>query len=182
MKLLVSACLMGRNCKYNGGNNLDPHVVALQKDHELIPVCPEVLGGLKTPRVPAEIQGGKVITKDGRDVSEAYARGAEQCLAIAKKEQIKYAILQPRSPSCGVKEHYDGTFSGRLIPGPGVSAGLLIKNGITVLEPEDLGQEGGTGALNREQECKGRERQQESKEQERQQERKGQGGHKERKN
>lgn len=140
MKVLVSACLLGENCKYSGGNNLDPRVAAwLRKGGwEAVPVCPEVLGGLPVPRTPAEIAGGLVTAKDGRNVDGEFRRGAALALEIARREGAELAVLQPRSPSCGVREVYDGTFSGRKVPGMGVFARLLVENGVRVLEPEDL--------------------------------------------
>ena len=140
MKVLVSACLLGENCKYSGGNNLDPRVAEwLEREgHEAVPVCPEQLGGLPTPRTPAEIVGGAVTTRDGEDVDQAFRRGAEAALDIARREGAELAVLQPRSPSCGVKQVYDGTFSGRRVSGQGVFAKLLAESGFPLLEPEDL--------------------------------------------
>ena len=141
MKIMVSACLLGENCKYNGGNNYTPELVRLLEGHTVIPVCPEVLGGLPTPRIPAEIVNGKVINRNGVSVDEAFRKGAEKALEIAKKEKPDLIILQSRSPSCGVKEIYDGTFSGRKIPGQGIFAELLTKAGFIVLDVEDLPEE-----------------------------------------
>ena len=138
MKVVVSACLLGENCKYSGGNNLDPRVTEFLREHEAIPVCPEVLGGLPVPRVPAEIVDGVVMERDGARVDEAFRRGAAIALERAKQEGAGRAILQPRSPSCGAKQVYDGTFSGRKIAGMGVFARLLAENGFRILEPEDL--------------------------------------------
>ena len=136
--ILVSACLLGINCRYKGDSRLCERIVALRKAHTLIPVCPEQLGGLATPRDPAEQQDGKVITRTGRDVSEQYLSGAKAALAIAQLNQVKYAILKSRSPSCGSGQIYDGSFSGRLIPGDGVCAALLKANGINVYSEEEL--------------------------------------------
>ena len=108
------------------------------KEHHLIPVCPEILGGLPTPRDPSERVGDKVVGKNGRDVTAAFAKGAEETLALAKLYGCRYAILKERSPSCGYGEIYDGTFSGKLVPGNGVAAELLAKNGITVLGESDM--------------------------------------------
>ena len=141
MRIMVSACLLGENCKYNGGNNLCPELVRLLEGHTVIPVCPEVLGGLPTPRIPAEIVNGKVMNRNGESVDEAFRKGAEKALEIAKKEKPDFIILQSRSPSCGVKEIYDGTFSGRKIPGQGIFAELLTKAGFIVLDVEDLPEE-----------------------------------------
>jgi len=138
MKIMVSACLLGENCKYSGGNNRDERVLAFVAGHEVIPVCPEVMGGLPTPRPPAEIVNGEVINKLGVSVDDEYHLGAAKALEIAKREKIDLAILQSRSPSCGVKQIYDGTFSGTRIPGRGIFAGELIKNGFSVLDREDV--------------------------------------------
>ena len=138
MKILVSACLMGENCKYSGGNNANEKVLALAQDHEMILVCPEMLGGLPCPRKPGEIVDGVVRNQDGTSVDQEYRTGAEKALAIAEENQIDYAILQSRSPSCGVKEIYDGTFSGKKIPGMGVFAKLLNQKGYKILDVEDL--------------------------------------------
>lgn len=103
MRIVVSACLLGENCKYSGGNNENKAVLNFVKDHELIPVCPEVLGGLPVPRMPAEIVNGVVRCRDGRSVDDAFRSGAAKALTIALKEKADLAILQSRSPSCGVK-------------------------------------------------------------------------------
>lgn len=140
MKALVSACLLGENCKYSGGNNRNARVAEWLREAgcEAVPVCPEVLGGLPVPRVPAEIVDGVVTARDGRNVDTEFRRGAVLALEIARREGAELAILQPRSPSCGAREVYDGTFSGRKIPGAGVFARLLAENGFRILEPEDL--------------------------------------------
>ena len=138
MKILVSGCLLGENCKYNGGNNYSEKVAEYIKGHEVISVCPECLGGLPTPRVPAEIVNGVVTNREGQIVDTEFRKGAEVALEIAKKEQIDLAILQSRSPSCGVKQIYDGTFSGTRIDGQGVFARLLKENGIPMMDVEDL--------------------------------------------
>lgn len=133
MKILVSACLLGENCKYSGGNNKNDNVIALGKEHTLIPICPEKFAGLPAPRLPAEIRGGKVFSKGGDDWTEYFKEGARQSLYIAEEAGCRIAVLKERSPSCGFKKIYDGTFSGRLINGNGVTAQLLYDNGITVL-------------------------------------------------
>lgn len=138
MKIAVSACLLGENCKYNGSNNRNEKVLRYLEGHEVIPVCPEVLGGLPVPRVPAEIVNGTVTARDGRNVDEAFRQGAEAALKILKERGAELCILQSRSPSCGTHEVYDGTFSGRKIPGQGVFAGLARESGIPVLDVEDL--------------------------------------------
>ncbi len=138
MKIMVSACLMGENCKYNGGNNRNEKLLRLLSGHSVIPVCPEVLGGLSTPRIPAEIVNGYVTNREGTSVDEAFRTGAERALEIAYKEKPDLIILQSRSPSCGVKQIYDGTFSGTLIPGQGVFAEMAQKAGFRVKDVEDI--------------------------------------------
>ena len=138
MKIMVSACLLGENCKYSGGNNRDEKVLAFLDGHEVFPVCPEVMGGLSVPRPPAEIVGGKVINREGVSVDCEFRRGAQAALDIALREKIDLAILQPRSPSCGVREIYDGTFSGRRIPGSGVFAALMKEHGFAVMDADEL--------------------------------------------
>lgn len=138
MKIMVSACLAGENCKYNGGNNRNEKVIALLDENEIITVCPEQMGGLPTPRVPSEIRNDEVINRDGISVDKEYHLGAEKCLEIAKEYQPDLIVLQSRSPSCGVKQRYDGTFTGKLIDQPGVTAELLIRNGFHVIDVEDL--------------------------------------------
>ena len=125
--LLVSACLLGANCKYSGGSNALPPetLAALKARYRLIPVCPEVAGGLPVPREPGERQGDRVVSISGRDVTEAYRRGAETALALARRFGCREALLKARSPSCGSGQIYDGSFSGRLIDGDGVAAALL---------------------------------------------------------
>lgn len=138
MKIMVSACLLGENCKYNGGNNYSEKVVEYVKGHEVIPVCPEVLGGLPIPRMPAEIVGETVQRKDGVSVDEQFRNGARLALEEAKREGVDLVILQPRSPSCGARQIYDGTFSGRKIEGQGVFAGMLLKHGFKIMDAEEI--------------------------------------------
>ena len=140
MKVLVSACLLGENCKYSGGNNRCPALLDwLEREgHEAVPVCPEQLGGLPTPRTPAETVDGVVTDRDGRNVDAEFRRGAALALETARREGAELAVLQPRSPSCGARQVYDGSFSGRKIDGMGVFARLLSENGFRALEPEDL--------------------------------------------
>lgn len=138
MKVLVSACLLGDNCKYNSGNNYSCEVLDFLKDKEYVKVCPECMGGLKTPRVPSEIVGDKVINKEGKDVTEEYQKGALETLKICLEEKIDLAILKSNSPSCGCGKIYDGTFSKKLIDGDGVTAKLLKKNGIKTITETDL--------------------------------------------
>ena len=138
MKIMVSACLLGTNCKYDGGNNDSRILREFVKGHEIVPVCPEVLGGLPIPRIPAEIVNGRVINREGGSVDEAFRKGAEICLEKAREEGIDLAVLQPRSPSCGVRSVYDGTFSGRLTGGSGIFARLLMENGFRVVDAEEF--------------------------------------------
>ncbi len=133
MKILVSACLLGVRCRYDGKSKPHPAVERLMEQHTLIPVCGEILGGLPTPRVSAERQGARVVTADGRDVTAAYRRGAEEVLRLAKLYGCKAAILKERSPSCGSGRIYDGTFTGTLTDGWGVTAELLRDHGICVI-------------------------------------------------
>lgn len=140
MKILVSACLLGKNCKYNGGNNLNQGVLDFVEGHEVIGVCPEQLGGLSTPRLPAEIVYGVVTNKEGVSVDAEFRKGAQAALAAALEKKVDLAILQSRSPSCGVKEIYDGSFSGKKIKGQGVFAKLLSAHGIKVLDAEDVAE------------------------------------------
>ena len=156
MKIMVSACLLpyavreeladavrarhlaGENCKYNGGNNRNEKVLRLMEGNKVITVCPEEMGGLPTPRVPSEICDGIVTAKDGRIVDKEYRAGAAKCLEIARSEKPDLIVLQSRSPSCGVKQRYDGSFSGTLVDGAGVTAQLLMENGFPVIDVEDL--------------------------------------------
>ena len=142
MKIMVSACLLGENCKYSGGNNRSEALLALLERHEVIPVCPEVLGGLPVPRVPAEIVNGVVITRDGISVDAEFRRGAAEALKICRRENPDLVILQPRSPSCGVGSVYDGTFGGKLVPGNGIFAALAAENGFRVESAEEILEKG----------------------------------------
>ena len=138
MKIMISACLAGENCKYNGGNNRNGKALRLMAENEVITVCPEQMGGLPTPRVPSEIREGVVTAKDGRIVDAEFRAGAAKCLEIARREQPDLIVLQSRSPSCGVKQRYDGTFSGALVDGGGVTAQLLMENGFRCVDVEDM--------------------------------------------
>lgn len=138
MRIMVSACLLGENCKYNGGNNLSEKVMKFIEGHEVIPVCPEVMGGLPIPRVPSEIVNGVVTMADGRNVDTEFRKGAQIGLQLVKENEVDLVILQSRSPSCGVKQIYDGTFSGKKIEGQGIFARLLTENGFRVVDVEDL--------------------------------------------
>ena len=136
--ILISACLLGAACRYDGGSNPVFSVEALMGRCQLVPVCPEQLGGLPTPREPAERTEGGVVTKTGADVSAQFQRGAEQALHLARLYGCKAAVLKERSPSCGSGNIYDGTFSGCLTPGDGVTAALLKENGITVYGESEI--------------------------------------------
>ena len=135
---LCSACLLGINCCHDGKNNLNKKVLHLASEEILIPVCPEQLGGLPTPRVIAEQRGDKVVTEVGDDVTEKFEDGARQVLKLAEIYGCIEAILKQRSPSCGCGKIYDGTFSGIVVEGDGVTAKLLKENGISVITEEDL--------------------------------------------
>lgn len=136
--ILVSACLLGTPCRYDGASKPNTKVIALSEKYNLIPVCPEVAGGLPTPRTPSEIVGERVLMRDGRDVTENYRRGAEIALKKARENSCDVAILKARSPSCGKGQVYDGTFSGTLTSGDGITAKLLSDAGITVLTEENI--------------------------------------------
>lgn len=138
INILVSACLLGENCKWNGRNNSREHIIKLNEKYNLVPFCAEVLGGLPTPRIPAEIRGSKVFNQIELEVTKFFKRGAERALDIAKKNNCKYAILKDHSPSCGVNKVYDGTFSRILIEGQGITAKLLKKNNILVFGDEEV--------------------------------------------
>lgn len=138
MKVAVSACLLGENCKYNGKNNYNERIIEYLKDKEVYPICPEVLGGLSTPRDPAEIKDGVVMTKSGVSVDKEYHRGAELALKVLLDNHVEVAILQSRSPSCGVNQIYDGNFTKKLIDGAGVTAKLLKENGIKTIDSDSF--------------------------------------------
>lgn len=150
---IISACLCGINCKYNGDNNRHEEFIKELRDGQVLPLCPEQLGGLNTPRSACEIDGGsgedvlvgraRVINAAGEDVTEFFVKGAEECLKVMRRAGIDEAVLQRRSPSCGVGKIYDGSFSGQLIAGDGVTAALLRKNGIKVWNDEDYLQHKG---------------------------------------
>jgi uncharacterized protein YbbK (DUF523 family) len=150
---IISACLCGINCKYNGGNNFNPYFLEMLIHGEVIPMCPEQLGGLPTPRTACEIHGGTgadllagravALTRTGKDVTAAFLKGAQEVLNIAVQVDAKGAILKSRSPSCGVGMIYDGTFTGRMMSGDGVTAAMLKQHGIKVWnEQEYLREEG----------------------------------------
>ncbi|MBQ5976836.1 MAG: DUF523 domain-containing protein [Oscillospiraceae bacterium] len=133
-KLLISACLLGFCCKYDGGTNTLPAdtIAALREQYELIPVCPETAGGLPIPRAPSERRGGRVLSREGNDVTDEYEKGALLALALAERFGCRRALLKERSPSCGAGEIYDGTFSHSRVPGDGVAAEALRKAGLTL--------------------------------------------------
>ena len=137
-KILVSACLLGINCKYDGTNNKNDKVLEYLKDKEVIPICPEIMGGLPTPRTPSEILNNKVITKDNIDVTDNFLKGANEVLYLAKLFDVKKALLKAKSPSCGVGEIYDGTFTHTKIEGDGITTRLLKENNIEVITELDL--------------------------------------------
>ena len=132
--LLISACLLGFECKYSGGSNKlsDERIAALKKEYRLIPVCPETAGGLPVPRDPSERLGDKVISSRGKDVTAEFTKGAETALYLAKRYGCRKALLKRNSPSCGGEFIYDGSFSGKIIPGQGVTAELLRLEGIEI--------------------------------------------------
>lgn len=132
MKILISGCLLGLCCRYDGASRPHADAAALAERHTLIPVCPEQLGGLPTPRPPAERQGERVVAKDGTDVTVQYRRGAEEALKLCRLFGCEAAVLKERSPSCGHGEIYDGSHTGTLTAGDGVTAQLLTANGIPV--------------------------------------------------
>ena len=135
--ILVSACLLGTPCRYDGTGVADARALALASKHPMLPVCPEQLGGLPTPRPPAERHDTRVLTRDERDVTAAFSRGAEETLRLSKLFSCRIAILKSNSPSCGSGQIYDGCFCGRLIPGDGMTAALLKQEGLTVLSEKD---------------------------------------------
>ncbi len=137
-KIAISACLLGENCKYNGGNNRNEAVLEFLKDKEIIAVCPEVAGGLPTPRIPAELVNGAAVNREGKSVDTEFRRGVELTLEKLADEEVELVILQPRSPSCGVKQIYDGSFTGTLINGQGMLAGALMEKGYKVLDADDI--------------------------------------------
>jgi len=136
--ILVSACLLGLCCRYNAESKANERVLVLAKTHPLVPVCPEQLGGLPTPRPPAERKGERVVSSDGTDVTDAFQKGAEETLLLARTLGCKTAVLKARSPSCGHGRIYDGTFAGSLVPGSGVTAELLEASGIAVYTEEEI--------------------------------------------
>ena len=138
MKILVSACLLGENCKYNGGNNFNEAVVEFVKDKEVLTICPEMMAGMGCPRTPIEIVDGVLMDRNGNNVDAIMREAIEKAMEIIRKEDIQCAVLQSRSPTCGVNEVYDGSFSGKLIPGSGMLAQALKSEGYQLIDAEDI--------------------------------------------
>ena len=138
MKIGVSACLVGKNTKYDGTNNYNQAVIDYLKDKDYVLICPEVFGGLPTPRIPSEQIKDKVINKDQIDVTNEFVLGAKKSLALLKENNVTVLILKERSPSCGYKKVYDGTFSKTLIDGNGVFTNMAIKEGFTIYTESDI--------------------------------------------
>lgn len=137
-KILISACLVGDKVRYDGKSQYHPGVKELLEKYELVPFCPEVEGGLKTPRIPSEIHNGRVINKEGKNVTTQFREGAQKALNICKYLDIKIAILKDESPSCGSTQIHDGRFTGKLIKGKGVTTTVLEQNGIKVYSEKDI--------------------------------------------
>lgn len=138
MKILVSACLLGENCKYNGGNNYNVDVAEFVKDKEVLSICPEMMAGMGCPRTPIEIVDGVLMDRKGNNVDASMRKVVAQALELIRKEDIKCAVLQSRSPTCGVNQVYDGSFSGKLIDGSGVFVQALKDAGYQVIDAEDV--------------------------------------------
>ncbi len=136
--ILVSSCLVGLSCRYDGSDNKDEKVLEYISDKVWMPICPEQMGGLETPREPAEIVQNKVLTKTGRDLTGPFVKGADEAARLALLAGAQEAILKARSPSCGCTQVYDGTFSGKLVDGDGLTAKALKKMGLTVRSEQDL--------------------------------------------
>jgi len=141
-KILISSCLLGENVKYNGKNNLLPQnqIKLLEKNFALIPVCPEVMGGLSIPRTPAEAKKRGVFNQNGEEITAAFTKGAEKTLRTAVENSVKAAILKERSPSCGVHFIYDGSFSKKIIAGKGITTKLLVDSGIAVFSEDEISE------------------------------------------
>ena len=140
MKVLVSACLLGENCKYNGGNNYNSAVTEFAKDKEVLTICPEMMAGMGCPRTPIEIVDGVLMDRNGNNVDAAMREAIEKAMEMIRKEDIRCAVLQSRSPTCGVNQIYDGSFSGKLINGSGLFAQALKDAGYQVIDAEDIGK------------------------------------------
>lgn len=141
MKILVSACLLGENCKYNGGNNYCPKVAAFVEGHEVIPVCPEMEAGMGCPRIPVEIREGILTDKNGNNVDAPMRKAIRERLDSLRGQEIGCAVLKSRSPTCGVRQIYDGTFTGRLVEGSGLFAQALQAAGYQVIDSEEIGKD-----------------------------------------
>lgn len=141
MKVLVSACLLGENCKYNGGNNYNGAVAEFVRGKEILPICPELMAGMGCPRTPIEIVDGVLMDRDGKNVDTAMREAVEMAMKQIPSEEIQCAVLQSRSPTCGVNQVYDGSFTGKLIPGTGIFAQALKDIGYRVIDAEDVGKE-----------------------------------------
>jgi len=139
--ILVSACLLGDNTKYDGRNNYDKKIEIVKKNYDIIPICPEILGGLKTPRLKSEIKNGVVINEKGKNVTKYFTDGANKVINIVKYLHIKKAILMDRSPSCGVNKVYNGYFVSRLIDGKGITTQKLIENGVSCFTLDEFIEE-----------------------------------------
>ena len=137
-KILVSACLLGENCKYNGGSNFSPAVAEYVRGREVLTLCPEMLAGMGCPRTPIEIVDGVLMDRDGNNVDGPMRNAVARAMEMVRKEEISCAILQSRSPTCGVNQVYDGSFSGKLIEGSGIFAQALKEAGYRVLDAEDI--------------------------------------------
>lgn len=138
MKILVSACLLGENCKYNGGNNYNAAVAEFVKSKEILPICPEMMAGMGCPRTPIEIVDGVLMDRNGNNVDESMREAVAQAMELIRKENIQCAVLQSRSPTCGVNQIYDGSFSGTLIKGSGFFVQALKDAGYQVIDAEDV--------------------------------------------
>jgi len=137
VNILVSACLVGTCCRYDGRHGYNEVIASLSKIHTLIPICPEQLGGFPTPRPAAELKDGRVVTKSGNDITSQFDLGAKETLKIAQLTNCTFAILKNRSPSCGITQIYDGHFSGKRVDGMGITANFLQQNGMTVISEND---------------------------------------------
>ncbi len=138
MNIVISACLLGENCKYNGGTNLNEKVLELAKHNRVIKICPEVLAEAGIPRIPVELKNCRLVNKNGEDVHEQYMLGVQRALELLSVEDIDLVVLQSRSPTCGVKQIYNGEFNKTLVNGQGVFAKALIDNGYKVIDVEDI--------------------------------------------
>jgi len=138
MKILISACLLGENCKYNGGNNYSAAVAEFLKDKEVLSICPEMMAGMGYPRTPIEIVEGVLMDRNGNNVDAAMRQTVVQAMEMIRKEDIQCAVLQSRSPTCGVNQIYDGSFSGKLIAGSGILAQELKRAGYRIIDSENI--------------------------------------------